>query len=306
MEQLSQQTRMWVEFQLGGVILSESPLKGGMSSQMTLLEIELRSGKTDVVLREYTDTEWLALEPDIAFQEAKNLNQAEQLSVTTPVLIAFDHKGESTTYPSLLMSKVEGEVVLKPLNVQKWTEQLALSLVKIHQFEGPTITHQYFRYFDPDQSVTAEWSSRPEKWKRAFTYLSQRPHPADENTFIHRDYHPTNVLFNNEEVSAVVDWTNACIGPKQIDIAHCRWNLAMMYGQKSADLFLEAYKKASPGLDYTPYWDLEALGNVFSEDAPEVYGGWSAFGLKELTEELMIQRMDDFLSQALKQIERTQ
>lgn len=299
MRKISKETKMWVEFKLDGIILASKSLKGGMSSELSLLEIETRNGVEEVVLREYTDKEWLEMEPDIALQEAKNLKQAEMLSVTTPILIAFDYNGENTTWPSLLMTKVEGQVSLKRETNQNYIDQLAQTLVKIHQSENPEVTHQYFRYFDPVQPVKADWSSKPENWKQAFRYLKTAQKPPYDPTFIHRDYHPTNVLFENERVSAVVDWTDACIGPKQMDIAHCRWNLAMIYGQETADSFLNAYLKHDSQMMYHPYWDLEASGNVFTEELPQIYGGWSALGISHLTTESMINRMDGFVEQAL-------
>lgn len=302
MTEISIPTRMWVEYQLDGVIQSSKTLHGGTSSDMTCLEIETRNVIEKVILREYTDEKWLETEPDIALQEAENLDQAEKLSVTTPKLIAFDHKGEVATFPSLLMSKVDGQVNLKPRNLEKWIGQLAQTLVRIHQLEDPKVTHQYFRYFDPDISVNPDWSTKPENWKQTFHYLKTAQRPDYIPTFIHRDYHPTNVLFNNEEISAVVDWTDSCIGPKQMDIAHCRWNLAMIYGQDTADLFLQAYMTHDPSLQYNSYWDLEASGNVFTEERPEVYGGWQTFGLTDITEDLIIKRMDQFLAQALDKI----
>lgn len=54
----------------------------------------------------------------------------------------------------------------------------------------------------------------------------------------------------------------------------------MMYGLDAADLFLKFYMD----FQYDYYWDLEALGNVYSDEKPQVYEGWSAFGLGSLTE----------------------
>ncbi|MCD8506380.1 MAG: hypothetical protein LRY37_04880 [Alkalibacterium thalassium] len=93
------------------------------------------------------------------------------------------------------------------------------------------------------------------------------------------------------------------MGPKQVDIGHCRWNLAILYGQNAADDFLKAYLLKDPDLAYPPYWDFEMLGNVFSEEKPEVYGGWLAYERTDLTEALMIKRMDSFLQSALDRLE---
>ncbi|GEN51449.1 phosphotransferase family protein [Alkalibacterium pelagium] len=300
MHQTSKQTIQWIEASIDGDVLERETLKGGMSSDLTLLTVKLSDGVVkEMVLREYTDREWLKMEPDIAYKEAENLTLAEKLSVSTPSLIASDSTARQTTWPSLLMSKVEGEVILNRSYTEDWIDELAEALFLIHQATDITCLSSYFRYFDPIIPVQATWSAVPKNWQKMMNYLAHTPVPETTPAFIHRDFHPTNVLFINSKVSAVVDWPNACMGPKQVDIGHCRWNLAMLYGQDAADDFLKAYRKKDPDLAYPPYWDFEMLGNVFTEDKPEVYGGWLAYERTDLTEALLIKRMDSFLHNAL-------
>lgn len=303
MHQISEQTIQWIEASIDGELLEYEPLMGGMSSDLTLLKVKTSDDIQEMVLREYTDEKWLEMEPDIAFKEAENLTHAEKLNVTTPVLIATDPTAEQTTWPSLLMSKVEGEVILNRNYTEDWIGELAEALYLINQATHIICSSSYFRYFDPTIPVQAKWSASPENWQRMMNYLAHTPASETVPTFIHRDYHPTNVLFTNNKVSAVVDWPNACMGPKQVDIGHCRWNLAMLYGQNAADDFLKAYLLKDPDLAYPPYWDFEMLGNVFSEEKPEVYGGWLAYERTDLTEALMIERMDSFLQSALDRLE---
>jgi len=303
MHQISEQTIQWIEASINGEVLEYEPLMGGMSSDLTLLKVKTSDGIQEMVLREYTDQEWLEMEPDIAYKEAENLTQVEKLTVTTPYLIAADPTAVKTTWPSLLMSKVEGEVILNSSYTKGLIDELAKALYLIHQATHITSSSTYFRYFDPTIPVQATWSVCPENWLRMMNYLANTPVPEVESTFIHRDFHPTNVLFTNKKVSAVVDWPNACMGPKQVDIGHCRWNLAMLFDQSAADDFLKAYKKIDPNLAYPPYWDLEMLSNIFVEDKPEVYGGWLAYERTDLTEALMIERMDSFLQNALDRLE---
>lgn len=300
----SEKTIQWIEKSIDGDVLEREPLTGGMSSELTLLTVKFSDGVVKkMVLREYTDEEWLEMEPDIAFKEAENLTQAEKLTVSTPYLIASDPTSEQTTWPSLLMSKVEGEVILNSSYTKGLIDELAKALYLIHQATHIICSSSYFRYFDPTIPVQAKWSASPENWQTMMSYLSETPAPETVSTFIHRDFHPTNVLFTNNKVSAVVDWPNACMGPRQVDIGHCRWNLAMLYGQDAADDFLKAYRKKDPDLAYPPYWDLEMLSNVFAEDKPEVYGGWLAYERTDLTEALMIERMDSFLQNTLDRLE---
>src|SRR5258707_1164666 len=86
----------------------------------------------------------------------------------------------------------------------------------------------------PIELVPPAWSQKPAAWARAIEVLLAGPPPAPA-VFIHRDYHPLNVLWQAGAISGVVDWINACRGPAGVDVAHCRTNLAQMYGPAAAD-----------------------------------------------------------------------
>ena len=298
MDESTRQSLKWAEKELGEHIIQTRPLKGGTSS--LLHQLTTTSGRA-VVLREYNNQEWLTEDPTVVYREALNLKEAKHLTIPTPAFIAVDDKGETAGRPSILMSKVDGQVDLNPKDRTDWLRQLAQMLVTIHSLNKPTITHQYFSYNNDITKPKANWSSVPKNWQRLITYLNETKTPDYEPVFIHRDFHPTNVLWENNQVSAVVDWPNACIGPREMDIAHCRVNLAQMYGQSVADAFLTYYLDQSELTTYDNYWDLEALKNIFQEETPEVYKGWEVFGLNQLTSTTIVKRLDTFLIEALKQ-----
>jgi aminoglycoside phosphotransferase (APT) family kinase protein len=75
-----------------------------------------------------------------------------------------------------------------------------------------------------------------------------------------RDYHPENTLWARGRLCGVVDWTQASYGPRELDLAHMRWNLVVDHGQQAADHFLACYQAATgASLRDQPYWDLVAL-----------------------------------------------
>src|SRR5207244_1514750 len=82
------------------------------------------------------------------------------------------------------------------------------------------------------------------------------------NAFIHRDYHPGNVLFQRNEVSGVVDWPNASVGAIEVDLGHCRHNLAALHGVAAADAFLDAYYAITGARTHDPYYDIVTLLDV--------------------------------------------
>ena len=140
-------------------------------------------------------------------------------------------------------------------------------------------------------------------WRDAGLWVEAQARSADRPAFapnfIHRDYHPVNVLWKDGLISGVVDWINACMGPIGVDVAHCRGNLAVMYGLETADAFLAAYQDESPTYQHDPYWDLDdalsAMPNV------DVYPPWKEFGLTGLTTGLVRQRLIAFIEAAERQ-----
>ena len=80
------------------------------------------------------------------------------------------------------------------------------------------------------------WTRRPDVWRRAFE-IARGPVPGYSPVLCHRDFHPGNVLWHAGRVTGVVDWTNTCRGPAACDVAHCRNNLALLFGLDAADDF---------------------------------------------------------------------
>ena len=102
------------------------------------------------------------------------------------------------------------------------------------------------------------WATEPDVWLQAIE-LVQGPMPGGQQTLIHRDYHPGNVLWSDRRVSGVVDWVNTSLGSPWADVGHCRVNLAGRFGQNSAERFLDLYRTCDGGDDeYHPYWDAAA------------------------------------------------
>jgi aminoglycoside phosphotransferase (APT) family kinase protein len=80
-------------------------------------------------------------------------------------------------------------------------------------------------------------------WERAIE-IFQGPVLDMDRTFIHRDFYPGNVLWHRRTASGLVDWEAASVGPRSIDVAHCRINL-LHEGLDTADVFTRAWERHS-------------------------------------------------------------
>ncbi|GIO23295.1 phosphotransferase family protein [Oceanobacillus sp. J11TS1] len=272
-------------------IHSIRPLKGSTTALMYEIGLVLTSGENmKLVLRQYERSTFT--EKDIE-QETDSLRMATQLTVPTPQWIGADPDGEVIGKPLLLMSKVEGAVNILPTNQTAWLDELAKTLAHLHDNRITDFPWKYGRYQKAGEMDIPFWSDKPEVW-RALKEIISRPEPSYTPIFIHRDFHPTNVLWEGTKVSGVVDWTNGCLGPAGIDVGHCRWNLAMLYGVEAAETFLIAYQgKTKTQFSYDVYWDIVSLMDVL-EGQPEVYSGWEVFGKTDITVEVMMKRMDSY------------
>lgn len=198
-------------------------------------------------------------EPDQAAREARILQRVAGHEVPVPQLVALDREGGSCGSPALLMTRLEGHVILRPRSVGAWLRQLAALLATIHAMPiEPTALDRYRTYpLGPDPHPP-RGSVNASAWREAIARVAGPP-PEERACFIHRDFHPGNVLWEGSRPSAVVDWAQGCWGPPAADIGHCRWNLWYLHGREAADAFLaECGRRAPHDPPYDRYWDLAA------------------------------------------------
>lgn len=304
--EVSEGTMEWIKQQAAGrcQIVQIDPLKGGISSAVYAVHLQIDGETLHWVMRQYTDKAWLGLEPDLAVFESEALQSVRTMGIFAPEWIAADYWGEYCGHPTILMSKVPGEVELRPKSMEVWLTDLGRTLAILHLNGSKSkisLPRTYRTYNQISDLTVPKWSKCPLAWERIIHILKD-PQRIPEYTpqLIHRDYHPANVLWNQGEVSAVVDWVNACMGPAGIDTGHCRLNLVQLYGVQAADHFLSAYLEAlgENREAANPYWDMLSLIEILP-GPPEVYRGWPDLGYNELSPELIAERLDEYAESLL-------
>jgi len=274
-----------------------TPMKGSNSSPVLLIQNQDRQ---KFVLRLLNSQTWLAEEPDLARHEAAALNEAHKTGLPVPEIIAYSEDSAETDFPLVLTTFLEGKVELNPANFNKWLEELAGNLTNLHQHRAPDFSWHYCSWNNKDNLRSPDWSTHSTNWNHAIE-LVRNSMPDFQPVFIHRDYHPTNVLWSSNTISGIVDWINACQGPAGVDVAHCRNNLALMYGVKAADQFLEMYIQASSNFKYNAYWDIDSILNMCLP-FPEFYKPWREFGMESVAPEVLQRRTEDYLNSVIERI----
>jgi aminoglycoside phosphotransferase (APT) family kinase protein len=288
----------WAESHVGQID-SAKELIGGITT--SIYRLNLKNGGA-AILRVYDHEGMMEEEPYIPYREAMALKIAAQSQAKAPDFIAYEPDASRFGYALLLMEALEGEVILKPDDMQSWLRQSAEVLAAIHAIDAPLFPWRYFSYFDMKAIPVPQWARTPENWRKALEIL-RSPAPASPACFIHRDFHPANILWQNGRLSGVVDWPCACIGAAGFDVAHMRVNLVSLYDCHIADEFLAAYQAANPAFVYYPYWDLLAIGDFYlaGDDAPEPFNPWLDLGMTHLTDERMLDAAEEYLEHVLSQ-----
>jgi aminoglycoside phosphotransferase (APT) family kinase protein len=246
-------------------------MPGASSSAVHALVVEDRDGRMHhVVLRRFTNAEWLAREPDLAAREVEALTLLEVTSLVTPTLIAVDATAAHCDVPAVLMTWLPGRPVDAPDDVDRFVTRLAEPLPLVHDLVLPATTAiPPYQPYDLERARRGELhppagTRDPAVWERAIEVHIGSP-PAGHEVFLHRDYHPGNVLWRRGWITGVVDWVNASRGPADADLGHCRYNLALDFGLDAADRFLAAHRALTGERDYHPYWDIVAAAGMLPE-----------------------------------------
>lgn len=190
---------------------------------------------------------------------------------------------------------------LHPQDFDGWLRQQAETLPRLHALPARGYPWKYSPYNDLETLIVPGWAAAPRRWERLIE-LVQEPWPELTKSFIHRDYHPVNLLFEQGRLSGIVDWPNACLGPSGFDAAWCRRNLVQLSGLEAANRFLQHYQRAAgPACPWHPFIDLLALLEELP-GPPQIYPPWLEYGVRDLSVPLIQQRIETYLAYTLAEL----
>jgi aminoglycoside phosphotransferase (APT) family kinase protein len=287
----------WAGEVVGSPIRSVRRLSGGMSTGMHLLTAA--SGER-VVMRRFLNQHWLAIDPHLAPREAAVLRALEPTAVPAPAFVGVDPYGERCEAPTVLMGFVPGRRTVVD-DHKRFAAELARAMATIHDVPPPAVDGLPDEHEELHRIVQEEAPNRhggvptPAFWARVGAGIGDvtwRP-----NVLIHNDFHPGNVLFSRNRLSAVVDWPLAAAGQPASDVAFCRLDVGLMLGLDVADLVLEAYEaETGAPVPDRGWWDLVAASRA--ETDLQVWTE-SYAGLSDVTVDVVRARFDAFVAGAV-------
>ena len=202
--------------------------------------------------------------PDDVRRDAAAMLAAAEVGVRAPILVDADPVGDRLGWPAIVMTRLHGSPRgAGGADPSAWVDGLADELARISNAPAPDRPLSGWEPWFSLPLDAPDWATDPGLWRDMEAVVSQ-PLPHDRPRFIHRDYHPLNVLWDGDHISGTVDWVNGCIGPIESDVASCRINIAVsdrtIDGWALADEFLA--RCVDRGVPWHPAWDLDVIAGA--------------------------------------------
>ena len=281
----------WAARAWGRDVVAARPLAGGWTS--TMLRLTAADG-AEAVLRVLTRDPWRRHGEGLLTRERDVQRLLAGTAVPAPTSLALDADGAAAGDPAHLMSVLPGALELRRCD-DALLDALAALVADVHAVDADPRPREYQSWAPPAKWQVPAWAGRPELWASAFEVLALPP-PPYTGTFLHRDLHLGNVLWQDGVVTGVVDWVETSWGPAELDVAHAATYLAMLHGPDVATAFVERCLPGSLG-DARRYWHvMDVVG--YLPDPVKVAQPWREQGI-DVSDDLARARLEQRLADVL-------
>jgi len=276
-------------------------LKGGVSAQVTAIEIERPDGLTQKMVVRRHGLADLERNPHIAEDEFRLLQLLQAAGLPVPAPYYVDLPGEIFATPCIIIEYIEGETEFAPSDLDTFLSQFAVNLVRIHSI---TTASMDLSFLPKQEELYANmFSERPTKMDESLdegriwdaVSVAWPLHGRNADVLLHGDYWPGNVLWRDGRLVGIIDWEDAELGDPLEDVANSRLEILWAFGVEAMHSFTEKYQSVA-GIDFTdlPYWDLF----VASWTAPRI-SEWAA---NDVSEKAMREKHKFFAMQAFEKL----
>lgn len=243
-------------------------LPGSFSNHTHLVEARLPNGNPDkIVVRRYKifgDYD----RGEKAYREFKTFELLIRHRVPAPEPLLLDVSGDVLGSPGIVTRFVDGQLIMDvPSDPLEWSRKLARTLAGIHSIPCREDEQKFllngneqaawFLNSDSPPRYMQEYSGGTDLWhnmRKLFTHFQ-----ADTPSLLHIDYWSGNILWHENEISAVLDWEEASYGDPAVDVGYARMNMVLMGAPDAADEFLRVYESEMGRAIKNPgFWELAA------------------------------------------------
>ena len=247
----------------GGKLLRAWKLQGGVSAQITALEIARPDGVVKkVVVRRHGPAD-LRVNPNIAEDEFALLQIVRAAGLPAPAPYYLDKSGELLGAPCLVVEYIDGKTEFAPPDLSGALAQMAEQLSNIHNVTPARVD---LLFLPRQRDIYAnKLGHRPANLDESLSEGRIRdvlesvwPFPtANPDTLLHGDYWPGNILWKNGLLVGIIDWEDARVGDPLEDLANSRLEILWAFGLEAMQSFTNLYVTLTHiDLANLPYWDL--------------------------------------------------
>lgn len=277
-------------------VLRSWPLTGGVSAQVTALEVRGSVGQVERwVIRQYGAAN-SCRSPNAAADEFRLLNFLRAAGLPVPWPWYAAPSGEIFPGPVLVTEFVEGQADLTPTGGISRAVQSAQFLSQLHALRGAEAELPFLRPLRGLGERPAVLDETLSEGQIRDVLEPLWPPPSrNAPAVLHGDFWPGNVLWRAGQLAAVIDWEDAALGDPLADLANARLETLFFWGPRAMHELTWHYQVGS-GLNCAslPCWDLWA--------ALRPAGRMAGWGLDARTEETLRARHRWFVRQALKDL----
>jgi aminoglycoside phosphotransferase (APT) family kinase protein len=244
-------------------LLGTWELKGGVSAQVTALEIERPDGLTQKMVVRLHGAVDVSRNPHIAEDEYRLLHILQTQGLPTPVPYYVDRFCEIFATPSIVAEYIEGDTEVASLDRTSVVSQLATCLTRVHNITAERVDLSFL----PDQETIYAKMLRERPAQLDESLDEGRIRDAleavwplkqhNKSVLMHGDYWPGNTLWKDGRLVGIIDWEDAQVGDPLEDLANSRLEILLAFGIEAMHSFTRQYKSMAD-IDFTnlPYWDL--------------------------------------------------
>jgi aminoglycoside phosphotransferase (APT) family kinase protein len=244
------------------------PIEGDFDNSAYMVEAHSATGSPmHIVIKSYAEYGMECSEK--ARLEFKALEWLRDHSVPVPDPLYLDENGTLLGTPSIVTSCVPGEHIIVPSDPPsdplKWARAMGGMLAKIHSVPCDAEAQRLLLdansealWFLRSGSVPDYMNAYPggaEIWQTVHDLLPDI-HQV-QPTLVHLDYWPGNILWDQGQITGIIDWEEAAYGDPAIDVAYCRMDMFTSGMEQAADELLVAYEaEMGRPVENLGFWEL--------------------------------------------------
>ncbi len=279
-QQSAQELARALSARLGGIVSDVEPIRAGAAHRMFTAQWQQSDETLTPIVIRFTHGSHAFDEIRL---ETEALRDLKRIGYPVPeVFDLIDDEQESDPY--LVMERLPGQAMTEvalaqPERIPYWLERASDLLLRLHGLDWrgsfqslqpplPPLDfaerqirwwqHQAKRLSGDNADTLREPIGTGFEWLRAHVYRLRSGAPP---TLVHRDFHSSNILVENDRITGVVDWSELTIADPAVDVAwtHMILSTASQGSPELGTHFLNAYMRRNPSVRPTlSFWQIFA------------------------------------------------